>query len=165
MKNTKLTPKDRKEIINRVSLGEKQKDIAEEFGVSPAYISQILAQEREKQPTREPKPDVSDLSTEYLQNRFRDLKKQEMELLTQRQNDQVLVGNFQRDMTSDTARADRVKSETEKQFYQERVSVHRKHITFIKSDTQLVFELSKIYSELSEVMTEFRRRGVFFKVI
>ena len=165
MKNTKLSPKNRRKALQRVLAGEKQKDIAAEFGVSPAYISQILAQEREKQPAREPKPDVSALSTEHLQNRFRDLKDQETELLTQRHNDQVLVGNFQRDMTSDTARADRVKSETEKQFYQERVSVHRKHITFIESDTQLVFELSKIYSELSEVMTEFRRRGVFFKVI
>ena len=39
MSRQKVSPATRKEIVTRVAAGEKQKDLAAEYNVPPAYIS------------------------------------------------------------------------------------------------------------------------------
>ena len=165
MKNTKLTPKNRKEIINRVSVGEKQKDIAKEFGVSPAYISQVVAHERRRQRSDEaPRTDLRSLLTEHLQNRFIDLRNQESDLLEQRRGAQMLADSLRKNLMTETGRFERATTEAEKRSHSELIAGYRGRLTFLESDTQFLFELEKIYRELAGVIAEFRRRGDVLKL-
>ena len=165
MKNTKLTPKNRKEIINRVSVGEKQKDIAKEFGVSPAYISQIVGLEKRRQASDEaPEKELRSVSTEHLQNRFMDLKNQADELLVQRWNDQILADGLRKNIMTETGRLERARTEAEKKSLQDMIAGYHRRLTFIERDTQFLFELEKIYRELTAVIAEFRRRGEVLKL-
>ena len=42
MNNNKITPKDRRDIINQAESGKFQKDIAVDYGISEAYVSKIV---------------------------------------------------------------------------------------------------------------------------
>ena len=166
MKNTKLTPQNRKEIINRVVVGEKQKDIAKEFGVSPAYISQIVAQEKRRQALPEdPQTDLRSVSTEHLHNRLKDLRDREIELLEQRSADEGIMQRLRASIKKETFFLERAATEAEKKSYREMIAGYRGRLTFIESDTQFLFELEKIYRELASVIAEFRRRGEVLKVL
>ena len=74
MKTQKITPKDRQLIVARVKAGEKQKDLADEFGVSAGLISRVVRQSRAANGKPEPKPtrfkDLSSRTTEQLLNRY-----------------------------------------------------------------------------------------------
>ena len=48
MDKQKITQKDRKNIVARVLAGEKQKDLAAEYGVSKGYLSKIVKQAKEE---------------------------------------------------------------------------------------------------------------------
>ena len=66
MKTQKITPKDRQLIVARVKAGEKQKDLADEFGVSAGLISRVVRQSRAANGKPEPKPTrFKDLSSSH----------------------------------------------------------------------------------------------------
>jgi len=67
MKNKKrLTQTERVEIVRRLQAGEKQADLAVEFGVSQSTINRVRTQEREKAKAEDP----VDTSVEELQKQF-----------------------------------------------------------------------------------------------
>ena len=73
MKHKKLTPKNYSEIISRVNSGEKQKDLAEEFDITPGYVSQII--KSSKQPGRS-KKNLESVPLDNLFNRLKELSRE-----------------------------------------------------------------------------------------
>ena len=83
----KLTSKDRKSIVARVKSGEKQVDVARDFGITQGYLSKIVKQSKINSTEIESfaKPvDLSDKTADQLRNRYRHIH---MELL--RHNDEL----------------------------------------------------------------------------
>lgn len=82
MKYNNLSDQQRRKIVLRVENGEKQKDLAAEYGVHKSSISRLMRQVREKRkeqaavldlPTFQ---DMTHLTTEQLDNRFSEAHRQ-----------------------------------------------------------------------------------------
>ena len=70
----KLTSKDRKSIVARVAAGEKQVDVARDFGISQGYLSKIVKQSKINSTEIESfakAVDLSDKTPDQLRNRYR----------------------------------------------------------------------------------------------
>ena len=74
MKNNKVTPKDRRDIINQVESGKLQKDVAVDFGISEAYVSKIVKES--KQQTRPLAKSLESARLENLLNRLHEISRE-----------------------------------------------------------------------------------------
>ena len=70
MKQQKITPQARQEILARYQAGEKQVRLAEEFGVDKSYISRIVKNTKLEKLA---KSKLADAPTDALLNRYRSI--------------------------------------------------------------------------------------------
>ena len=157
MKTQKLTPKQKKEIGLRVAAGERQADLVEEYGVSPALISRVVKQSRAVKPQSDvpvsrSSVDLSDKTTEQLKNRYRAIH---IELL--RFNDELRlrlreVDGLQQSIEAESANPDGVRDESW-------IMAHKKRLIWCQDTTQISYDMARLYQEVPAILQAFAKRG------
>ena len=160
MKTQKLTPKDKKEIAVRVAAGEKQTDLVEEYGVSPALISRVVKQSRagtDKSKTDVPVSrsdiDLSGKTTEQLQNRYRAIH---MELM--RYNDEIQQRLIESDGLQQSIELESQKDESVRD--EGWILAQKKRLTWCEDTTRIAYEMARLYQEASAILQAFAKRDV-----
>lgn len=151
-----FTPKDRKNIAARVKSGEKQKDIAAEYGISTGYLSKIVKKEKERELSDVSVPrqiDLSQFTADQLRNRYRMIH---IELL--KHNDELQqrlreADGLQRSIEAESAKADGVRDENW-------ILAQRKRLTWCQDTTQIAYEIARLYQEASAIAQTFAKRNV-----
>ena len=152
----KLTSKDRKSIVARVKAGEKQVDVARDFGITQGYLSKIVKQSKINSTEIESfaKPvDLSDKTADQLRNRYRQIH---MELL--RHNDELKqrlleVDALQQSIEVESKKDDGVRDEGW-------IIAQKQRLTWCQDTTRTAYEMGNLYQESSEILQIFARRGV-----
>ena len=164
MKNRKLSPKDRKNILVRVEAGEKQVDIAKEFGISKGYLSKVLKYERSRvYSSAEKREHLQDFSEEQLRNYFKGLEQQLDGLYTQHASAWRSFDKLQMEITSETERLKYDESESGQVSRRQLITAMRGRATHIQKHSFLEKEIAAVYVEMSIVLGEFKRRGTHIR--
>ena len=158
MKTQKLTPKDKKEIAARAAAGERQTDLVNEYGVSPALISRVVKQSRAvKQksdvPVSRSHVDVSGKTTEQLQNRYRHIH---IELL--RHNSELQQRLLEADGLQQSIELESQKDESVRD--EGWILAQRQRLTWCQDTTRTAYELARLYQEASAILQTFAKRDV-----
>lgn len=152
----KLTPKDRKNIVARVKSGEKQVDVARDFGITQGYLSKIVKQSKINSTELESsaKPvDLSNKTPDQLRNRYRQIH---WELL--RHNEEVGLrfseaGGLQQSIEAESAKPDHLRDEGW-------ILAQRQRLTWCQDTTQIAYEMARLYQEASAILQTFAKRDV-----
>lgn len=178
METRKLTPAIRRLIVARIADGEKQKDLAEEFGVSRARISQIVKAHAEKNHTPSapvavgpPSEDFTDFSVPQLFNRYHDCWKELSEIEADKDDRAHKIHDCEIRIKRETKSL----AETDDPLYQKSVTQSilalRAKIAYYQNESRLDFRLQELHIEIAHLVAEFRVRGVsvprvsrFFKI-
>ena len=160
MKTQKLTPKDRKNIVVRVKSGERQKDLALEYGVSDALISRVIKQSKvgaEKKKSAVPVSrshiDLSDKTTEQLRNRYRAIHIELLRYNSELQQRLLESDALQQSIEAESAKADDVRDESW-------ILAQKKRLTWCQDTTRISYEIARLYQEASVIAQAFGKRGV-----
>lgn len=163
MKNRKLSPKDRKNIFARVEAGEKQVDIAKEFGVSKGYLSKVIKYERSRVgSSAEKRERLENLSDEHLRNFFKDLNQQLVDLQTQHNAQWSSLDQLKMDITSQRERL-KYDNEIDKESREKFINAMQGRFSHIWNHAFLEKEIAAVYVEMSVVLGEFERRGIHIR--
>ena len=160
MKNTKVTPKDRRDIINQVESGRLQKDVAAAFGISEAYVSKIVKES--KRQTRSPAKSFDSVPIENLENQLRELSDQIDKTYSEKSNRRLAVENLQGKIESDNKALLETDDAELKRIIQESMSATRRRITWNKDHKSLDAHLMDLYAEQLAIFRELYRRGDSF---
>ena len=152
----KLTSKDRKSIVARVKAGEKQVDVARDFGITQGYLSKIVKQSKINSTEIESfaKPvDLSDKTADQLRNRYRHIH---MELL--RHNDELdqrlrEADALHQSIESESAKPDDVRDEGW-------ILAQKRRLTWCEDTTRVAYEMARLYQEASAILQTFAKRDV-----
>ena len=152
----KLTPKDRKNIVARVKSGEKQVDVARDFGITQGYLSKIVKQSKINSTELESsaKPvDLSNKTPDQLCNRYRVIH---MELL--RHNEELQqrlleADALQQSIETESAKANDARDESW-------ILAQKKRLTWCQDTTRIKYEMARLYQEASAILQTFAKRDV-----
>lgn len=143
-------------IVARVRAGEKQVDLAREFGISKGYLSKIIKQSKPKgdAPAAETLKDFdySDTSNENLANRVYDIQREFREITDELQS---------RDDEIRSLRS-RIKEETQKKqdFHDhEWLLSQQRRIAWLESTRRAGFKLALLHKEMSQIMHVLAKRN------
>lgn len=158
MKTQKLTPKDKKDIVARVAAGERQTDLVKEYGVSPALVSRVVKQSRAVKQKSDVSVsmshiDLSDKTTEQLQNRYRHIH---VELLRHNEELQLRLreaDGLQQSIEAESAKSDGVRDEAW-------ILAQKKRLTWCQDTKRISYEMSRLYQEASAILQTFAKRDV-----
>ena len=158
MKTQKLTPKDKKDIAARVAAGEKQADLVNEYGVSPALISRVVKQSRvgtqkSDVPVSMSPVDLSDKTTDQLRNRYRTIHMQLLRHYEEVQQRYLEADALQQSIETESAKEDDVRDEGW-------ILAQRKRLTWCQDTTRIAYEMSRLYQEASAILQTFAKRDV-----
>ena len=150
----KLTSKDRKSIVARVKAGEKQVDVARDFGITQGYLSKIVKQSKTNSTEIDSfaKPvDLSDKTADQLRNRYRHIH---MELL--RHNDELdqrlrEADALQQSIEAESAKPDDVRDEGW-------ILAQKKRLTWCQDTTRIAYEMARLYQEASAIFRRLRNK-------
>ena len=160
MKTQKLTPKDKKKIAARVAAGEKQADLVKEYDVSPALISRVVKQSRER--AGKSKPDVSvsrtpvdlsDKTTEQLQNRYRSIHIELIRHNSEIQQRLTEADGLQHSIEVESKKADGVRDEGW-------ILAQKKRLTWCLDTSHTAYEMARLYQEASAILQVFGKKGI-----
>ena len=165
MKTQKLTFKDKKDIVIRVAAGEKQADVALDFGVTQGYLSKIVKQSRAVAEKLKRNASISkaliDASRKtpiQLQNRYRqihiELKKKEHEL----QQRHLHANSLQRSIETESAKPDSIRNE-------DSIITLKKQLTWCQDTRHIMLEMARLYREGSAILQTFVKRNIRIPVI
>lgn len=154
MKTQKLTPKDRKNIVARVKAGERQKDLASEYGVSEGLISRVIKQSKpaKPDPSAPRVKNMSNLTTEQLHNRYKQCHKELLEL------NQEIVGRVQ----EATGLRERIKIESAKLDGLRDdgwILAQQKRLSWCEDTGRIAFEMALLHQEVSAILHTLSKRG------
>ena len=174
METRKLTPAIRRQIVARIADGEKQKDLAAEFGVSRARISQIVKAHTEKNHTPSglvavgppspaavvsPLEDFTDFSVKQLFNRYHDCWKELSEIEADKEERVHKIRDCKIRITRETKSL----AETDDPLYQKSVEqsilAWRAKIAYYENQARLDFRLQELHVEIARLVAEIRARG------
>ena len=156
MMKEKLTPKDRKSIVARVNAGEKQVDVARDFGITQGYLSKIVKQSKinSTEIGSLAKPvDLSDKTAEQLRNRYRDIH---MELLGYNGEIQQRLreaDGLQQSIEVESAKSADVRDEGW-------ILAQKRRLTWCQDTTSIAYEMARLYQEASAILQTFAKRDV-----
>ena len=155
MRTQKLSPRDRKNIVARAKSGERQKDLASEYGVSEALISRVIKQSKESKPdTLAPRQiDLSDKTADQLRNRYRQIH---MELL--RHNSEIQqrlaeADGLQHSIEVESKKDDGVRDEGW-------ILAQKKRHTWCLDTSHTAYEMARLYQEASAILQVFAKKGI-----
>ena len=152
----KLTSKDRKSIVARVKSGEKQVDVARDFGITQGYLSKIVKQSKTNSTEIESfaKPvDLSDKTADQLRNRYRHIH---IELL--RHNDELKQRLLEADALQQSIEAESEKDEGVRD--QVWILAQKKRLTWCQDTTETAYEMARLYQEASAILQTFAKQDV-----
>ena len=153
--NNKLTPKDRKSIIVRVRQGEKQVDLAKEYGVSKGYISKIVNGSRKPthaEPSKKP-ADFTAWNTEQLNNRFKqchsELYKLNRDLVSREHEAEELRTRIMAESEKSTERRDA-----------DWLLAQQKRLAWCEDASNILFQMALLYQEISGILHVLSKRNL-----
>ena len=158
MNSQKITPRDRKTIVARVKSGEKQSDVARDFGITQGYLSKIVKQSRERKQKSAGfvsmlSVDLSDKNPDQLRNRYRTIH---MELL--RHNSEVQQRLLEADALQQSIEAESAKPDDLRD--EGWILAQKKRLTWCQDTTRIAYEMARLYQEVSAILQTFAKRDV-----
>ena len=159
MKTQKLTPKMRKEIVARVAAGEKQKDLAAEFGVSAGLISRVMRQSKSSSRDPQQQRDLSDRTTEQLHNRWKECQREILEQSDQYRRNERACQSLQVQINNDTKLLESVSDAGYRSALQAGIRAHKTQLTYLTDTQSIAFALAKLHQEVSAICFELGKRS------
>ena len=160
MKNTKITPKDRRDIINQVESGRLQKDVAAAFGISEAYVSKIVKES--KRQARSPAKSFDSVPIENLLNQLRELSDQIDKTYSEKSRRRIAVENLSQQISENNELLLETDDAELKGIIQASMSATQRRITWNKDHKPLDERLMDLYAEQLAIFRELYRRGDSF---
>lgn len=157
MKNTKITPKDRRNIVNHVESGELQKDVAEKFGISEAYVSKIVKES--KRQTRSPVKNFESIPIEKLLNQLEELHRQIREILVEKGERRDVAIRLRHQMNNDNETLLETDDAELRRIRADSMSAKQRMITWNENHKSLDAHLIDLYAERLSILRELFRRG------
>ena len=152
----KLTSKDRKSIVARVKAGEKQVDVARDFGITQGYLSKIVKQSKINSTEIESsaKPfDLSDKTEEQLRNRYRQIHLDLLQYNGEIQQRLAEVDGLQQSIELESQKDESVRDEGW-------ILAQKKRLTWCQDTTRTAYEMARLYQEASAILQTFAKRDV-----
>ena len=157
MKNTKITPKDRRDIFNEVESGNLQKDVAAKFGISEAYVSKIVKESKPK--TRQNAKSLESVPIKNLLNQLTDLTRQIDTAYREKVHRRTTVETLQVQIENDTKTLLETDNAELKQIREASMNATQRMITWNKDHTSLDAHLMDLHTTQLAVLRELYRRG------
>lgn len=157
MKNNKITPQARHHIISRVKSGEKQVDLAKEYGVSKGYISQIMKASQRTSDT--PDRSLEAVEIENLRNREREVSREIAEVHTEKDTRLLEVLRLRGRLENETKRLQGTDDAELRKVMTESVNTTQSLISWNENQTRLDLRLVELIAEQLAIYREFVRRG------
>ena len=157
-KHSPITPQIKRLIAERVRAGEKQVALAKEYGISKGYLSKIVKSievGRDEDAT-----DFRRMPLETLRNRYKE---------THRQIHELYDDKYVADKSIERARAEILwiseqmqssKLDHMRKAYESTLLGMRQQITGFEDQTRVDLSLQQCFATMTELIAEFRRRGV-----
>lgn len=156
MNKQKITQKDRKNIVARVNAGEKQKDLAVEYGVSKGYLSKIVKQSKERELSDVSVPqqmNMSRFTTDQLKNRYRTIHIELLRHNEELQQRYLEADALQHSIETESAKAAVLRDEGW-------ILAQKKRLTWCQDTTRISYEMARLYQEASAILQTFAKRDV-----
>ena len=152
----KLTSKDRKSIVARVKAGEKQVDVARDFGITQGYLSKIVKQSKISSTGIESfaKPvDLSDKTAEELRNRYREIYRE-----LHRYNGEIQQRWAEADGLQQSIELESQKDES---FRDEGwILAQKGRQTWCLDTTRIAYNMARLHQESSAILQAFAKKDV-----
>ena len=152
----KLTSKDRKSIVARVKDGEKQVDVARDFGITQGYLSKIVKQSKTNSTEIESfaKPvDLSDKTADQLRNRYREIHRELMRFNGEIQQRLREADGLHQSIEAESAKPDDVRDEGW-------ILAQKRRLTWCEDTTQIAYEMARLFQEASAILQTFAKRDL-----
>ena len=152
----KLASKDRKSIVARVKAGEKQVDVARDFGITQGYLSKIVKQSKKNSTEIESfaKPvDLSDKTADQLRNRYRTIHVELLQYNGEIQQRLAEADNLHNSIELESQKDESVRDEVW-------ILAQKRRLTLCQDTTRIAYEMSRCYQEASALLHTFAKRGV-----
>ena len=157
MKNTKITPKDRRDIFNEVESGKLQKDVAAAFGISEAYVSKIVKESKPK--TRQNAKSLESVPIENLYNQLKELRRQINEILVEKGERRDVAVRLRHQMNNDNETLKATDDAELRRIRVDSMSAKQRMITWNEDHKTLDAHLIDLYAERLSILRELFRRG------
>ena len=157
MKNTKITPKDRRDIINQVESGNLQKDVAAAFGISEAYVSKIVKES--KRQTRSPAKSFDSVPSKNLLNQLTELSRQIDERYDEKSHRRLAVRNLSQQNSKNNELLLETDDAELKGIIQASMSATQRRIAWNEDHKTLDAHLMDLYAEQLSIFREFVSSG------
>ena len=157
MNNNKVTPKDRRDIINQAESGKLQKDIAVDFGISEAYVSKIV--KGSKPQTRPPVKSLESISIDNLYNQLTELSRKMAEMFSEKSSRWSAARSLKRQLSNDNKTLLETADKELKQITQASMTATQRMIVWNEDHTTLDAGLINLYAEQLAIFREYARRG------
>ena len=157
MKNKRITPQDRRNIINQVESGKLQKDIAVDFGISEAYVSKIVKES--KQQTRPPAKSLESARLENLLNRLHEISREVAENYSEKASRLNTAMRLRSQLMVDTQTLQKARDDELRRITQASMSSTQRMAAWNEDHNTLDAHLIDLYAEQLSIFREFARRG------
>ena len=162
MKQRRLTPADAKNIVARVNAGDKQQDIAADYGVNKSTISRIVKRHREKIASSETKipaqRDYSEWTTENLLNRRRECYREISEIHSEVYNKKSALDRIREGIKADTKELENITDDGFRRAVEIGITAKKAQLTELKGTKRLAFSLAVLHNELSGLLHALSKR-------
>ena len=156
MMKGKITPQDRKSIVARVNAGEKQVDVARDFGITQGYLSKIVKQSKinSAEIGSLAKPiDLSGKTTEQLQNRYQAIHMELLQYNGELQQRLSEADALHQSIEAESAKPDDVRDEGW-------ILAQKRRLTWCQDTTRIAYEMAKRHLEVSAILQAFAKQDV-----
>lgn len=157
MKQQKITPKARQEILARYRAGEKQVVLAREYDVDKSYISRIV---KNTKPERLDKSNLADTPPDALLNRYKacllELRDCNQHLYESSQD----VQHLQLRIKTETERLQRVSDIGYSRSIERTIQSLKTQLTYASNSQRVGYQMVRLHREIAEILTELSRQKV-----
>ena len=157
MNNKKITPKDRRDIINQVESGKFQKDIAVDYGISEAYVSKIVKESKPQ--TRSPVKSLESVPIENLYNQLTELSRKMAEMHLEKSQRWSTARDLKTQMANDNKTLLATEDTELKRITQASMTARQRMIVWHEDHTSLDAGLIDLYADQLSIFREYARRG------
>ena len=155
-----ITPKDRRDIFNEVESGKLQKDVADEFGISEAYVSKIVKESKPK--TRQNAKSLESVPIEKLFNQLTEISRQIDERYDEKSHRKLAVTTLSQQITNNNKHLLETDDAELKRIIEASMSATQRRIVWNEDHKTLDAHLMDLYAEQLSIFRELYRRGDSF---
>jgi len=155
MRQQKITPKARQEILARYQAGEKQVVLAREYEVDKSYISRIV---KNTKPETLDGSKLSDTPPDALLNRYKacllELRECNQHLYDSSQD----VEHLRLRIKTETDRLQKVSDVGYRRSIERTIQSLRTQLTYASNSQRVGYQMVRLHREIAEILTELSRR-------